>query len=386
MVLFCDALTNLQTSFFIMANPNLKSIKNSTVLVRVGYDLASLQDTLRIQDSLETIRFLLANQNKVLLLAHWGRPKGQPNPKLSLSRIQAVLQSYLTQKVGFYDQFAKGFDPEAIRLIDSPVILLENTRFDPAEKSKDAQARQQLALKYSSLADFFVDEAFSVSHRKEATNHALKSLMPFTYGFSYQREVETLNSIKSQPKKPLAVIMGGAKLETKLPLIHSFLPVADMVLLAGKLAFTFIRAGQDLGWADFANIDLGSSEINHEFLPTARDLILKYPQKLVLPVDFEYFEDNGTKIGDIGPRSLELFAKQLEQARTVFWNGPLGFYEKKPFDRGTDQLAQKLSQLKNCFKVIGGGDITSAIKPEILDKFDFVSMGGGATLKFLTKS
>ena len=369
-----------------MANPNLKSIKNSIVLVRVGYDLASLQDTLRIQDSLETIRFLLANQNKVLLLAHWGRPKGQPNPKLSLSRIQAVLQSYLTQKVGFYDQFAKGFDPEAISLIDSPVILLENTRFDPAEKSKDAQARQQLALKYSSLADFFVDEAFSVSHRKEATNHALKSLMPFTYGFSYQREVETLNSIKSQPKKPLAVIMGGAKLETKLPLIHSFLPVADMVLLAGKLAFTFIRAGQDLGWADFANIDLGSSEVNHEFLPTARDLILKYPQKLVLPVDFKYFEDNGTKIGDIGPRSLELFAKQLEQARTVFWNGPLGFYEKKPFDRGTDQLAQKLSQLKNCFKVIGGGDITSAIKPEILDKFDFVSMGGGATLKFLTKS
>ena len=98
------------------------------------------------------------------------------------------------------------------------------------------------------------------------------------------------------------------------------------------------------------------------------------------------FAINKLQIGDIGLRSLELFAKQLEQARTVFWNGPLGFYEKKPFDRGTDQLAQKLSQLKNCFKVIGGGDITSAIKPEILDKFDFVSMGGGATLKFLTKS
>ena len=359
-------------------------IKNSKVLIRVNYDLPNLEDSERVDDSLATIQTLLEENNKVILCTHWGRPKPEDidsHSHFSTSRLDDLLEEKLAESVLFVNQFNSWEETkEEIDNARENIIILENTRYSKDEKSKDNATRLELAKKYAGLADYFVDEAFAVSHRQEATNTEIKELLPWCHGISFFNEINNLNKLKN-PDKPFAVIMGGAKLETKLDLLNKILPKTDKLIVGGMLCFTFIAAKKAMG---FENIpEIYESMVETDFIETAKVLIEQYGDKIIIPVDFVYSPD-GKYAFDIGPKTLELFATTLSDAKTVFWNGPMGFYEKPPYDHGTLELGRIVIGLTSAFKVVGGGDTGSALPSYILDGIDFVSMGGGATLEYLS--
>jgi phosphoglycerate kinase len=364
---------------------NINTIKNSKVLVRVNYDLPNLQDDERIDDSLATIQTLLEENNKVILCTHWGRPDPkdmESHSQLSTSRLDDIIEEKLAESVLFVNQYSSWEEAkEEIANAKENIIILENTRYAADEKSKDPTVRLELAKKYAELADYFVDEAFAVSHRQEATNTEIKELLPSCHGLSFLNEVNNLNKLKN-PEKPFAVVMGGAKLETKLDLLNKILPKTDKLIVGGMLCFTFIAAKKALGHDNLP--DIFESIVENDFIETAKDLIQQHGDKIVTPIDFVYSPD-GKYAFDIGPKTLELFAATLGDAKTVFWNGPMGFYEKPPYDHGTLELGKIIIGLTNAFKVVGGGDTGSALPAYILDGIDFVSMGGGATLEYLSK-
>ena len=361
----------------------INSISDSTVLVRVNYDLPLPISSERIDDSLSTLETLYENNNKVVLLTHWGRAK-DGDKKLSTKSLVPYLEESLGRTVVYINQF-KSFEDAKEIIEDSPekFFLLENTRYNPDEQSKDPKVRLDLAKSYAYLGDAFVDEAFPVSHRDEATNCEIKTKLPFCYGISYQNEIQNLDKIKSNPASPFVAIMGGAKLETKLSLLNKILPKVDKILVGGLLAFTFLQAQKNLGQDIPAIFD---SIVEADFVSIAEDIIKNHSDKLVLPVDFVYGESQGKKYGyDIGPKTIELFEKEITKAKTIFWNGPMGFCEKKPFDKGTLSIAKAITNNKSAFTAIGGGDTGSAVPHEIESQFDFVSMGGGATLDYLAR-
>jgi phosphoglycerate kinase len=364
---------------------NINTIKNSKVLVRVNYDIPDLTDDSRIDDSIATIQTLLEENNKVILCTHWGRPDTadiESHSHLSTSRLDDILEEKLAESVLFVNQYSSWEEAkEEISNAKENIILLENTRYDADEKSKDPAIRLVLAKKYAELADYFVDEAFAVSHRREATNTEIKELLPNCHGLSFLNEINNLEKL-SIPAKPFVVVMGGAKLETKLDLLNKILPKTDKLIVGGMLCFTFIAAKKALGIVDLPEIF--DSIVEVDFLETAKELIATHGDKIVTPIDFVYSPD-GKYAFDIGPKTLELFGKTLETAKTIFWNGPMGFYEKPPYDNGTLELGRKIISIKSAFKAIGGGDTGSALPSDITDGMDFVSMGGGATLEYLSK-
>ncbi len=371
--------------------PKIEKIKDSVVIVRADLNLPSLDDIGRVKATTPTVELLLKSNNKVVLLSHWGRPKG-PETKWSLKQMVSLLTRETGQQVEFINQY-NGIEQakQQIEHSDNQVFLLENTRFEPREQSKNQQERKELAGEYAILADFFVDEAFAVSHRQEATNFELKKLLPHTLGLNYELEIENLDKIKYHAKHPYIVIISGSKLETKLPLIEKFLDKANHIMIGGMICFTFIEARRRLFLQQKESVsldnipDIKDSPIEESFLSQAVDLLKKYENEIVLPSDFEYFiDEDGKQLAyDIGPKTIKHFSALLKHCDTVFWNGPLGVYEKPPFDTGTIEIAKFLAGEPNCFVVTGGGDINSAIPQEYLDKFAWVSTGGGATLEYL---
>jgi phosphoglycerate kinase len=379
---------------------NLNNLKNSIVFVRVNYDLPSITDIDRITDSLNTINTLLKNHNKVVLATHWGRPEGRLVPELSTKLMINLLYEQCKSSdaqnlnhcdIEYVDQYqsfstASEYIKNYVTKPDHGVVfLLENTRFHPMEQSKSTQDRLNLAKQYAILAEDFIDEAFAVSHRREATNCEIKQLLPHAHGLAFESEINHLSKIKDNQKKPFYIIMAGSKLETKLPLITGVIDKVDKIFLGGMLCFTFIKA-QSILYPDLKLPDIFDSKIETDFLEEAKKLLTKYPTKIVLPVDFVYQLTNGKNLAmDIGPKTIEYYTDLLGDAKTVFWNGTLGYYELPPFDEGTIQVAKAVTNLQGAFKVIGGGDTNSALPRELLEKYDFVSMGGGATLDFLSQ-
>lgn len=365
---------------------DLDQIVNSTVIIRVCYDISNLDNLDRLEDSIATIKLLESNGNKVLILSHWGRPNGVFDANKSLKLLVPSLEKLLANSVQFLDQYSD-FEAAKTTILNSKnqIFLLENTRFSPFEKSKIENEKSNLAHQYASLADYFVDEAFAVSHRHEVTNYDLAKLLPTSFGLSYQNEVKNLNLLKIDPQKPFVVVMAGAKLETKLPLIEKMLLHCDKILLGGMLSFIFVKVAQDLGQIKYEKANLQDSPIETNFYDKAKELLNQYPEKIFLPTDFEYGLSGDKKMAyDVGNATVEDFKNQLKDAKTIFWNGTLGYYELKPFDKATEELAEYITTLNKAFKVIGGGDTNSALPANILEKFDFVSMGGGATLEYLS--
>jgi len=362
---------------------SLTSIHNSMVIVRVDFNLPSLDETFRIEALLPTIKLLLSQENKVVILTHWGRPDENNRKELSVKNMQPMVEKLLGQPVHFINQF-DGFEEAEEIIVDAAehVFLLENTRFNEDEQSKNAGLRRNLAEKYATLGQFFVDEAFSVSHRAEATNAEIKEFLPHTYGLRHAEEREVLGTLKTNPTHPFSVILGGAKGETKLPMIQKLIDHTDTFLLGGLLAFTFLKAAKNLNLPNIPEIY--DSFVEEEFLPTATELLKKYPGKIVLPVDIVLNEVEGKKRGcDVGPKTTELFEQILKNSKTVLWNGPLGWVEQKPFDASTNQIVLFLSKLDTAYTVIGGGDTAAIIPLELEKNFSFISTGGGATLEFL---
>jgi phosphoglycerate kinase len=365
----------------------IQNISNSIVLLRVSFDIPSLADIDRIKDSKDSVDYLLKNNNKVILLTKWGKIKTNEDlNSYSTKKLAEVVSEVLEQPVKYFNQFEYWQNIDQLKSVikksESNLILFENTHFIDQEKSKDSSLRLNVANQYANIAHYFVDDCFPSSHRKEATNCEIKQILPGCLGFGYQKEVDHLAKLNQNPGHPFLVIMGGAKLETKLALIEKMLNKADRVILGGLLAFTFLKAKEELG---LSFVPVYNSLVEEEFIDTAKNIIQRFGDKLVLPVDLVYELEDGQKLArDIGSETIDLFNSQISEAKTIFWNGPMGFVEKKPFDHGTELVARFIAELKDCYTVIGGGDSVASVDKEILSKFSFVSMGGGATLDFLS--
>ncbi|TDD16164.1 phosphoglycerate kinase [Nonomuraea diastatica] len=378
-------------------------VKGRRVLVRadlnVPLDGETISDDGRIRASVPTIRALTGAGAKVVVCAHLGRPKGQVTAKYSLRPVARRLGELLGQDVAFASDVvgdsARGC---AGSLQDGQVALLENLRFEPGEESKDDATRHAFAERLAGLAELYIGDGFGAVHRKHASVYDVPRLLPHAAGGLVVAEVEVLKKLTEEPERPYVVVLGGAKVSDKLDVIANLLTKVDRLLVGGGMAYTFLKA---------QGHEVGRSILQEDQLDQVRgflDEAAKRGVELVLPVDVlaavtfaadtEHEVVDATAIPadreglDIGPRTRELFASKLADARTVFWNGPTGVFEFDAFAGGTRAVAEALiaqTGSEGAFTVVGGGDSAAAVRrlglPE--DGFSHISTGGGASLEYL---
>ncbi|MBU1201753.1 MAG: phosphoglycerate kinase [Nanoarchaeota archaeon] len=356
-------------------------ITNLRVLLRVDYnvpidDKGEILDDFKIKESLPTIRYILKSAKQLIIISHLGRPKDRPTPELKLDKVALRLMKHLGRNI------AKLNDCVNIDIPDEKVVMLENLRFHKEEELND----EGFAKKLASYADFFVNDAFAVSHRAHSSVVGVTKFLPSCAGFLLQKEVENLDF--RNPKRPFVVIMGGSKLSTKFHLINKLVPMTDKLLLGGAIIFTFYKS---------QGFEIGKSLCEDDQLTAAK--LLSYNEKIVLPKDVVVAPQISEKapfktvnfkqipkeeIGlDLGADTIKDFKSKLKKAKTVFWNGPLGYYEIENFSKSTYEIAKLLSTL-DAKVVIGGGDSAAFVqKLGLMDKFTHVSTGGGASLELI---
>lgn len=369
-------------------------VAGKTVFLRVDFnvpidDNGIITDDTRIRLELPTIRYLLQHNAKVIICSHLGRPNGEKNPKYSLLPVAKYLVKELLGRVFFVgDCIGTEVEVKAKSLKPGEVLLLENVRFYKEEENNDPIFAKKLA----SLADIYVDDAFGTAHRKHASNYGVASLLPNAVGFLMGKEINAIKSVIDNPERPLVAILGGAKVSDKIQLINHLLDRCNTLLIGGGMAFTFLKA---------QGINVGNSLVDNEKLDLAREMIQKAKEKsvkLVLPIDFlcatefspnakaKKFKElipDGYQGMDIGPKTIKLFKNEIKQAKSIVWNGPLGVFEFKNFNKGTIEVAKMILKFKGK-AVVGGGDSVSAIKKVgNTDKIYHISSGGGASLKLM---
>lgn len=379
---------------------NIRSIKNvdvtdRKVLVRVDFNVplenGKVADDTRIQATLPTLRHLIDNRAKVIIMTHLGRPDGKPDPALKLDPVAEKLSELLTKNVKKMDDCVGPEVEQAVNELPSGhLILLENTRFHTEEKNNDPDFCKKLA----SLGEILVIDSFGTAHRAHASTYGVGEHLPAYGGFLIEKEVEALSEVMKDPARPLTIIMGGAKIETKIGLMQKFVSQADHFLVGGGLANTFLAAkgfnvGESLYEPDkqevAQEIMLEAEALEDQFhLPTdvlVADEIKEDAQTVDLPVRDVI---GGMKILDIGRKSIQKFEEIIEKSGTIIWNGPMGLFEMDPFSRGTRHIAVAVSNA-SAKTIIGGGDTIEAAKEFGIDlsKFNHVSTGGGAMLQFL---
>jgi len=372
-------------------------VAGQRVLVRVDLnvpmDQGRVSDATRLDRILPTLRELSSKGAKVILLAHFGRPKGV-DASQSLAPIAGVLAGHLGQPVGFAGDC---IGPQAKAAVDAmangDVLCLENTRFHAGEEKNDPAFVKALA----DNGDLFVNDAFSAAHRAHASTEGLAHVMPAFAGRTMQAEIEALSKALEKPDHPVLAVVGGAKVSTKLDLLGNLVSKVDVLVIAGGMANTFLAA---------KGVHVGKSLCEHDLVGTARDILAKAEAArcaIVLPIDvtvareFKAHADNRVTgiddvhddemILDIGPASIKDVATRLAQAKTLVWNGPFGAFELAPFDRGTSGVAQEAGRLAksgDLLAVAGGGDTVSALNHAgVADDFTYVSTAGGAFLEWL---
>ncbi len=353
------------------------NVRGKTVLVRVDFNVPlknnRVADDSRIRASLATIRFLIKKKAKVVLLSHLGRPDGFVD-SLRLLPVAKKLESLLGKTVHYIPDCI-GVNSFVEKLNQGEVVLLENLRFYSEEEKDDKVFAEKLA----SLGDIYVNDAFGVSHRAHASVHAITDFLPSFAGFLLQKEVKALSGLLKNPLRPFVVVLGGAKVGDKIGVIGSFVKKADAVLIGGAMMFTFLKS---------VKFEIGKSLFEPDRLSFAASLLKS--KKIILPVDVVVKDRRvlsvrhmkKSSVGfDIGPLTAIIYSEIIKKAKTVFWNGPMGVFEVKPFDKGTAAVARAVSACSGA-SVIGGGDTISAVGKLHL-KFTYVSTGGGASLEFL---
>jgi phosphoglycerate kinase len=364
-------------------------------LVRVDFNcpikIGQVSDNTRIRAALPTIKYLRDKGARVVLLSHLGRPKGGPDPKYSMQPVVRELERLLGAPVAFLtDPLSDEAVTAARRLPRGGVAVAENTRFYPGEEKNDPE----LAREFAALGDLYVNDAFGSAHRAHASTEAVaRILKPAVAGFLMQQELKYLGEALDRPRRPFVAVLGGAKISGKIDLIEALLPKVDEILLGGAMACTFFKA---------MGLETGNSLVEQERVDLARDLMAKAGSKLVLPrgavIARELKGDAETRavareavpagwaVYDIDPETERDFARRIEGAGTVVWNGPMGVFETPPFDRGTLAVARAMADAtgKGAITVVGGGDSAAAVaQTGLTDRMTHVSTGGGASLEFL---
>jgi phosphoglycerate kinase len=373
-------------------------VRGKRVLVRVDFNVpiadGLVTDDTRVRAALPTLRYLVDHGARVIVMSHLGRPDGAPDPQFSLRPVRRVLQRLLGRNVVFVDDIVGPEAHEAAdRMVDGEIIMLENVRFDPGEKADDPVFAKALA----SLADIYVNDAFGAAHRAHASTEGVAHFLPAYAGLLLAREVETLTSMLSDPERPFVAILGGSKVSDKFGVIGRLLDCVDTLIVGGGMCFTLLVA---------KGVSVGDSLVEQEWVEPAKAMLTKAVEKgvqLVLPVDFVIADaiepDAETRIVareeipsgmmglDIGPTTVELFKGEIAQARTIFWNGPMGVFEMAPFENGTKQVALAVARNNRAVSVVGGGDSVAALKKfDLEERVTFVSTGGGASMKLLEGS
>lgn len=371
------------------------NLQGKKVIIRVDFNVpikdGVITDDNRIVESLETIKYAVNNEAKVILLSHLGRIKEESDlAKNDLKPVAIRLSELIGKKVNFVNQTRGKEVEEAISCMNNgDIVLLQNTRYEDLDGNKESSNDIELGKYWAGLGDIFINDAFGTSHRGHASNKGIASNLPNGVGFLVQKEITNITPVLEDTKHPFVVILGGSKVSDKIGVIENLVKKADYILIGGGMAYTFIKS---------KGYNIGSSILDSENIEFCKNILSSYKDKVILPVDTittleikagnKYEEKDITNISDtdigvdIGSKTIDLFKKYITEAKMVVWNGPMGVFEIEEYSKGTKTLLETLRS--DQFVVIGGGDTASAaINMGFKDKFTHISTGGGASLEML---
>ena len=372
-------------------------VAGKKVLVRADFNVpmkdGAITNDNRIVQALPTINYLIENNSKVILFSHLGKVKTEEDKaKLSLKPVADRLAELLGKEVTFVPETrGEALEAAVAALKDGDVLVFENTRFEDVDGKKESKNDPELGKYWASLGDLFVNDAFGTAHRAHASNVGIASNLESAAGFLMEKEIKFIGGAVDEPVRPFVAILGGAKVSDKIGVIKHLLNKADKVLIGGGMAYTFMKA---------QGLEIGKSLLEADKVELAKELLESAGDKLILPIDAKMAHEFGNDVEitiakneefpadqmalDIGPASVELFAKELEGAKTVVWNGPMGVFELSNFAQGTIGVCEAIAKLSDAVTIIGGGDsAAAAMQLGFADDFTHISTGGGASLEYL---
>lgn len=371
-------------------------ISKKTIIIRVDYNVPydkslNITDDTRIKATVPTIEYCIKNNCKILLISHLGRPKGKVVPEMSLKPVQKRLSNILGKDIKFIDSLEGDTAKNTIsQMNNGDIALIENIRFYPEEEKNDDAFGKKLA----SLGDIFINDAFATAHRGHSSNDAITGhIKESAAGFLLKDEIEYFKKAMENPKRPLAAVIGGAKVSSKLDALTNILNKVDTLIIGGGMAFTFLKA---------KGYHTGKSLLEEDLVETAKNIMKDANSKnieILLPVDIlaaeEFDNDSPAKVVkadqipdnlmglDLGPETIKLFSEKIKLCKTVIWNGPMGAFEMPNFAKGTNTIADVLAET-DCLSIVGGGDSVTAVNQAgVADKISYISTGGGAFLELL---
>lgn len=371
-------------------------LNGKKVLIRVDFNVpikdGKITNDNRIVAALPTINYVIEHGGKAILFSHLGRVKTEEDKEgKSLQPVAARLSELLDKPVSFVPETRGAELEKAIsEMKDGDVLVVENTRFEDIDGKKESKNDPELGKYWASLGDVFVNDAFGTAHRAHASNVGIASNLPSAAGYLMEKEIKFIGGAVDEPKRPFVAILGGAKVSDKIGVIENLIDKADKILIGGGMTYTFYKA---------QGKNIGKSICEPDKVDLAKELLEKAAGKIILPVDTvcaaDFDNDAPTEIHegnipddleglDIGPKTIELFTKELQGAKTVVWNGPMGVFELPTFAKGTIGVCEAIANLKDATTIIGGGDsAAAAIQLGFADKFTHISTGGGASLEYL---
>ncbi|WP_340294712.1 phosphoglycerate kinase [Staphylococcus coagulans] len=372
-------------------------LKGKVVLVRADFNVpmkdGEITNDNRIVQALPTLKYIIEQGGKIVVFSHLGKVKEESDKeKLSLTPVAKRLSEKLNKEVQFIPETRGEKLESAIKALnEGEVLMFENTRFEDVDGKKESKNDHELGKYWASLGDIFVNDAFGTAHREHASNVGISTHLEAVAGFLMEKEIKFIGGVVENPEKPVVAILGGAKVSDKIGVIENLLKIADKVLIGGGMAYTFLKA---------QGKEIGLSLLEADKIDFAKDLLDRAGDQIVLPIDGKVAKEfsNDAQITtvsideiptdqeamDIGPKTVELFKKQLAGAHTVVWNGPMGVFEFSNFAKGTIGVCEAIAELKDATTIIGGGDsAAAAMQLGFEEDFTHISTGGGASLEYL---